>query len=578
MGIVSGWSRHFCRRVAVMMAAAFVLATPVLAETPISPNAPTFSASPLALGVLQSIIPLGSLNPPSHTFPTNHMYFNWRTQIDTTIDPSLLPVVYAPTSGTIATVVRRNNGTDGQIIFHANRQFYFYVSHVVADAEFVVGSTVAAGQRLGTGSRHTVGVDLGVINFDRVPNFFLAPQRNTFESRFGDSPLRYFAEPLRSSLEALVLTSAADKNGAFALDQAGRLVGNWYVPGLPEDQTSEGMVTNHLAFAYDELDPTQIMIGIGGTLGVTGGQYRVSGNTPDPAGVSMASGIVAYTLVTVPLSMTNPGVLLVQLTDDFTLRAEVTTTGATGFSSAAVTYERGGSGFIARSGWWWSPTRSGSGWAIEVLGDRLMVAGFTYGSDGQPVWYMAIGAVTGRNRFTGDLIAYAGGQTLGGSYRAPTTLGSVGTVELVFTTDARGTLTIGGDNVAIERFEFATNGLFVGSAGATPQSGWWWSPEESGRGYFLEIQNGSLFFSAFLYGDDGVGRWYIASGAMTSGTLFEATLTACAGGPTLTGGGGGGPAACSASAGTFSLAFGGATAATLTLPNGTPVAIQRFTF
>ena len=571
--VVSGW----CRRLCLLLAMAF--GAPALAETPISANAPTFTASPLGLDRLLHIIPLGNLNPPGHTFPTNHMYFNWRTgAIDTTIDPSLLPTVYAPTSGTIASVVRRNNNTDGQLILHANRQFYFYVSHVVVDASLTVGSTVTAGQVLGTGSRHTVGVDLGVINFDRVPNFFLAPLRNTFESRYGDSPLRYYAEPLRSSLEALVLTSATDKNGAFALDQAGRLVGNWYIPGLPEDQTSEGMVSQHLSFAYDELDPTLIMIGIGGTLPVTGGQYKVSGNTPDPASVTTASGIVAYTLVTVPASMTAPGVLLVQLVDDFTLRAEVTTTGATSFSSAAITYERGGSGFIARSGWWWSPTRSGSGWAIEVLGDRLMVAGFTYGSDGQPVWYIAIGAVTGRNRFSGDLIAYGGGQTLGGGYRAPTTLGSVGTVSLLFTTDARGTLTIGSDSVALERFEFATGGLFVGSAGATPQSGWWWSPAESGRGYFLEIQNGSVFFAAFLYGDDGVGRWYIASGAMTSGSLFEATLTACAGGPTLTGGGGGGPAACSASAGAFSLSFSGATAATLTLPNGTSVPIQRFTF
>jgi hypothetical protein len=573
--VVMGFARF--RRAILGGLAALAVAIPAAAQTPISPNAPTFTASPLGLDRLLHIIPLGNLNPPGHTFPTNHMYFNWRTgAIDTSIDPSLLPTVYAPTSGTIASVVRRNNNTDGQLIIHANRQFYFYVSHVVVDASLVVGSTVTAGQVLGTGSRHTVGVDLGVINFDRVPNFFLAPLRNTFESRYGDSPLRYFAEPLRSSLDALVLTSATDKNGAFALDQAGRLVGNWYAPGLPEDQTSEGLVTNHLAFAYDELDPTLIMIGIGGRLGVTGGQYRVSGNTPDPANVTSASGIVAYTLVSVPASMTAPGVLLVQLIDDFTLRTEVTTTGATSFSSAAITYERGGSGFIARSGWWWSPTRPGTGWALEVLGDRLMLAGFTYGSDGLPVWSLALGSVTSRNRFSGDLIAYGDGQTLGGSYRAPVTLGSVGTVSLAFTTDARGTLSFGSDSIALERFEFGTSGLFLGSAGATPQSGWWWSPAESGRGYFLEIQNGSLFLAAFLYGDDGVGRWYIASATMTSSMVFEAVLTACAGGPTLTGSGG--SAGCAANAGSMSISFSSATAATLTLPNGTQVQIQRFTF
>jgi hypothetical protein len=266
----------------------------------------------------------------------------------------------------------------------------------------------------------------------------------------------------------------------------------------------------------------------------------------------------------------------VQLIDDFTLRTEVTTTGATSFSSAAITYERGGSGFIARSGWWWSPTRPGTGWALEVLGDRLMLAGFTYGSDGLPVWSLALGSVTSRNRFSGDLIAYGDGQTLGGSYRAPVTLGSVGTVSLAFTTDARGTLSFGSDSIALERFEFGTSGLFLGSAGATPQSGWWWSPAESGRGYFLEIQNGDLFLAAFLYGDDGVGRWYIASATMTSAMVFEAVLTACAGGPTLTGNGG--SAGCAANAGSMSISFSSATAATLTLPNGTQVQIQRFTF
>jgi hypothetical protein len=574
--IQSGRIRPLGRRVALLIAVLGLFALPAAAATTISPNAPTFTASPLGLGVLRSVIPLGNLNPPGHSFPTNHVYFNWRDQIDTTVAASLLPTVYAPASGTIASITRRSNGADGTITLHYNRQFYFYVDHVSVDADLAVGDSVSAGQRIGVGSSLTVGVDLGVMNFDRVPQFFLAPLRTTFESRYGDSPLRYFAEPLKTSLDALVLTTAADKNGAYALDQAGHLVGNWYVVGLAEDQTSESAWTKQLAFAYDESDPSRIVVAIGGTLAVTAGQYTVRGNSPDPAAVTTSNGIVAYTLVTVPLSSQVPGTLLVQLIDDFTLRAEVVAAGTAAFSTAAITYERGGSGFIAASGWWWSPSRPGSGWAIEIQGDRLMAAGFTYGSDGQPVWHLAIGAVTGRNRFSGDLIAYANGQTLAGDYRAPVSLGGVGTLSLAFTTASRATLAFGSDSVALERFEFVDSGLFLGSAGAPPQSGWWWAPAESGRGYFLEIQNGSLFFAAFLYGVDGVGRWYIANGPMTSNTLFEATLAGCAGGPTLAGGGG--AAACATNAGTISLAFAGATAATLTLPNGIQVAIQRFTF
>lgn len=39
------------------------------------PGPPFLTVSPLALGDIHEIAPLGNLNPPSHVFPTDHIYF-----------------------------------------------------------------------------------------------------------------------------------------------------------------------------------------------------------------------------------------------------------------------------------------------------------------------------------------------------------------------------------------------------------------------------------------------------------------------------------------------------------------------
>jgi hypothetical protein len=49
-----------------------------------------------------------------------------------------------------------------------------------------------------------------------------------------------------------------------------------------------------------------------------------------------------------------------------------------------------------------------------------------------------------------------------------------------------------GGTVPLERFNIVPNGLTLPAAPNQPQSGWWWNPEESGRGFFMEWQNGWL--------------------------------------------------------------------------------------
>ena len=51
-----------------------------------------------------------------------------------------------------------------------------------------------------------------------------------------------------------------------------------------------------LAFAYDHLDPSKILIGIGGYIIDEPATYVVHGKTPDPADVDSSYGKVVYYL------------------------------------------------------------------------------------------------------------------------------------------------------------------------------------------------------------------------------------------------------------------------------------------
>lgn len=51
------------------------------------------------------------------------------------------------------------------------------------------------------------------------------------------------------------------------------------------------------------------------------------------------------------------------------------------------------------------------------------------------------------------------------------------------------------------------------SAFADPEAGWWWNPNESGRGFFVESQGGLTFIGAYLYDSDGRASWLVSGGS-----------------------------------------------------------------
>ncbi|MFZ6675513.1 hypothetical protein [Undibacterium sp. Xuan67W] len=123
-------------------------------------------------------------------------------------------------------------------------------------------------------------------------------------------------------------------------------------------------------------------------------------------------------------------------------------------------------------------------------------------------------------------------------------------------------------------FTLLTLLTFAGNSYAvTPQSGWWWNPAEGGRGFTLEVQNGSMFMAGYLYDPSGRATWYAAGPSLMTGSTFTAPLTTYLGGQTLNGSYH--STTGTMNSGTVSMTFSDPSHGTLTWPGGT-VAIERF--
>jgi hypothetical protein len=110
-----------------------------------------------------------------------------------------------------------------------------------------------------------------------------------------------------------------------------------------------------------------------------------------------------------------------------------------------------------QNGWWWAgAARSGTGYGIEIQGDGVFIVAYVYDDAGNPVWYLATGALTSATSYAGTWDVYAGGAQLTspeGSYPTRKLGGSSVPMTLVFTDSTHGTLTMGSVTIPITRFQ-----------------------------------------------------------------------------------------------------------------------------
>lgn len=224
--------------------------------------------------------------------------------------------------------------------------------------------------------------------------------------------------------------------------------------------------------------------------------------------------------------------------------------------------------FTPQTGWWWNAAEPGRGFFIEIKNNNLFMAGYLYLADGKPTWFIAGGNMSGKT-FNGTMQSYSGGQTLGGAYRPATQGPSLGSISLAFDTAISATLTWPGGTVALARYPFSSG------AAVTVESGWWWNPAESGRGFSFEVQGNTLFMAGYVYSDAGQPSWYTATGPLAADGSFTGRWMEFAGGQSM-GGSYRAPSIVNDNAGSVQMRFSSPRAGTLTLPNGSAIPIQRF--
>ncbi|MGH7616578.1 MAG: hypothetical protein ACREPM_05060 [Gemmatimonadaceae bacterium] len=315
---------------------------PVSSIAPPPGGVAQFSVMPVAIAKGLTLTALGSLNPPGHVLPTDHVYFyDW--DLATGADSAEDRAVFMPTTATVIQVILPT-GTDTKVVFRATQNFFFYFDHLLPSAPFTVGQTIPVGTQIGT-TGVGVTLDLGAFDESVTHSGFVNPDRYGVQTKYYVSPWKYFTPELQAQIYTHVYRapSAPDKDGRIDFGVAGTLAGDWFLPGMPADSSWQPYGwTRSISFAYDYYDPTQVRVSIGGTVGAPG-VWGIDVSAPQPDAVTPASGVVAYRLYGIFDKHPLYGLMLVQMTDASTVKAEIfpgSTATTASFDAQAVTFIR----------------------------------------------------------------------------------------------------------------------------------------------------------------------------------------------------------------------------------------------
>jgi len=269
----------------------------VLVTVECSRNAPTesdwdtlFSVLPVASNRVFQITPLGRVEPPEKTLPSNHVLFYLTAGA---------PVEVRAVGNATIRLIDYNPVTDDfRLEFTYSPNVVYYYEHVRNLPAWVVqNGPIGAGDLVGYADPREEPLGFGILDF-RVARSFIKPLRyHQFFLNCGD-PSEYFIEALKNEYLAKNPRNADPVGGKIDFDVDGTLAGNWFLEGTPVNTTASTELhgEKQLAFVYDMYDPSTLVFSAGGTLRGAPFHYHQTGATPDPATVTPDSGMVTWTL------------------------------------------------------------------------------------------------------------------------------------------------------------------------------------------------------------------------------------------------------------------------------------------
>jgi hypothetical protein len=268
-----------------------------------------FTTSPLDIDNILGIVPLGNLNPPSHTFPTDHIYFYLPRREGG--DCSDVVTLYSPGDLIITRVNASEHVTAGftdySITLQPCTEITVVLGHVSTLSEDLFGDTsafsnwrqnneystggetyrhwgkeynieISAGQILGTvgGNPNQWALDLGVYD-QRITQENVANPRRWQQSWYlrAADPLYYYKEgellnQLLKLVDRDIVEGKKPPYGSVLQDIPGTAQGCWFLSGVDETYPEDP----HLALVHSNSRPSYAALSVGNSVrNLSGDEY-----------------------------------------------------------------------------------------------------------------------------------------------------------------------------------------------------------------------------------------------------------------------------------------------------------------
>lgn len=315
-----------------------------------------FTVFPVPTEAISGWVPLGAMNPPAHTFPTDHQYIYLKSGTG----PVALsaPGRITITRARATTYTTGAGNTDYALTFMPCAEVMGDFGHVSALSPALLQQIGAFDQQCssyspspgvtvrscysrtanivveaGTVIGQTQGLDLSLFDTRITPLAFANDARWTRNSNGFDHfhvvPFSdYFADPTRStvrdmlgSFDGRIRRTTEPRGGTIASDLPGTAQGAWLATGQPTYPE-----VPHVAFAPDHVDPSRITVSIGSPLNglASGGYYMTpsSSGLANRAPAAITPGATVHCWEIGYAATDRRGAVLVQLVDANTIKVE----------------------------------------------------------------------------------------------------------------------------------------------------------------------------------------------------------------------------------------------------------------
>lgn len=259
-------------------------------------NDPVFTVPPMDLSKLDAIIPLGSINPPEHTQPTDHMYFMFKyerlaSERYDVVAPGDIVVTSIGYGGEVENGQYKN--TDFAIDFSPCRGLNFRLSHINTlegvlknevgldgkGADCQSGTPVEGKTKLNCGKKVDIALKTGELMGKVGANYVAAMDVWAWKTGYVNPnmitpaysysaesvcPVDYYTSEVQAKIYALVGRTAEPRCGEVGQDKKDTLQGSWYSQKDPEKARTDW--NSHLTLAHDNVDPSIGVLAVAGKI------------------------------------------------------------------------------------------------------------------------------------------------------------------------------------------------------------------------------------------------------------------------------------------------------------------------